>query len=63
MSEQDMIEVKRYLEAERLTREFWATVRAALIMFVRAIEKRYGMGDAKQITIGENDSVAGATKG
>lgn len=25
-------------------REFWMTVRAALIMFVRAIEKRYNLG-------------------
>ena len=26
-----------------IDREFWITVRAALIMFVRAIEKRYGL--------------------
>jgi len=28
-----------------IDREFWITVRAALIMFVRAIEKRYGLGE------------------
>lgn len=28
---------------ESLDREFWMTVRAALIMFVRAIEKRYNL--------------------
>lgn len=26
-----------------LDREFWMTIRAALIMFVRAIEKRYDL--------------------
>lgn len=26
-----------------LDREFWLTIRAALIMFVRAIEKRYDL--------------------
>jgi len=25
-------------------KDFWLTVRAALIMFIRAIEKRYGFG-------------------
>lgn len=40
-------------------REFWMTVRAALIMFVKAIEKRYGMGEAKPIIISEGDSIAG----
>ena len=29
-------------------REFWITVRAALIMFVRAIEKRYNLSEYKQ---------------
>ena len=29
-------------------REFWITVRAALIMVVRAIEKRYNLSEYKQ---------------
>ena len=26
-------------------KDFWLTVRAALIMFIRAVEKRYGLGE------------------
>ena len=35
-----------------LDRDFWITVRAALIMFIRAIEKRYDLKkyDTMQIT-------------
>ena len=39
------------------------TIRAALIMMVRAIEKRYGIKrydfDEKIVPIGENDSITG----
>lgn len=68
MSEQDLAEVKRYLEGERRTREFWATVRAALIMFIKAIEKRYeieryNFSETRQVPIAETDSVTGLTKG
>lgn len=35
------------IEQERQNREFWMTVRAALLMFVRAIEKRYNIVEAK----------------
>ena len=37
---------------------FWLTVRAALIMFVKAIEKRYKIGDGKIVQIGATDSIA-----
>ena len=44
-----------------LDKEFWLTVRAALIMFVRAIEKRYGLNrheftDETPVTVGYNVS-------
>lgn len=36
---------------------FWLTVRAALIMFVKAIEKRYKIGDGKIVPVGASDSL------
>lgn len=49
-------------------REFWVTVRAALIMFIKAIEKRYDIerynfSETRQVPIAETDSVAGFQKG
>lgn len=49
-------------------REFWVTVRAALIMFIKAIEKRYeieryNFSETRQVPIAETDSVAGFQKG
>ena len=29
-------------------REFWVMVRRALLMFVKAIEQRFGLGNAKE---------------
>lgn len=68
MTEQDMIEIRRYLDADQRNKEFWASVRSALIMFIKAIEKRYNITqydfkDVRQVPIGETDSVTGMTKG
>ncbi len=34
-------------------REFWITIRAALIMFIRAIERRYNLNEYKPERISE----------
>jgi len=43
-------------------REFWSMVRAALLTFVAAIEKKYMLGKydpLRHVSIGERDNVAG----
>ncbi len=43
-----------------MDREFWITIRAALIMFVRAIEKRYELkGNTFVNPVGYNVEVKG----
>lgn len=40
-------------------RAFWMTVRAALLMFVRAIEKRYNIGNSSVVSV-TADTIASA---